>query len=170
VEEISREISQRGLHPRLLGTLTLYTDLILTSADRTFSCILTAKAALLAELTGTLVGPPLMEIETVAQAMAGREGDWPQDESSDLPVELQTELVHAALTDHYQRVLDEPIPALGNLSPRAAAKTAAGRRKVVDWLKHLENQSSSGRQPDDPMASYDFTWLWHDLGLEKLRR
>jgi hypothetical protein len=126
--------------------------------------------ALLAELTGTLVGPPLMEIETVAQAVAGREGDWPQDESSDLPVELQTELVHAALTDHYQRVLDEPIPALGNLSPRAAAKTAAGRRKVVDWLKHLENQSSSGRQPDDPMASYDFTWLWHDLGLGKLRR
>jgi hypothetical protein len=45
VEEISREISQRGLHPRLLGTLTLYTDLILTSANRTFSCILTAKAA-----------------------------------------------------------------------------------------------------------------------------
>jgi hypothetical protein len=111
-----------------------------------------------------------MEIETVEQAVVSREGDWPQGEASDLPVELQTELVHTALTDHYQRVLDEPIPALDNLSPRAAAKTAAGRRKVVDWLKHLENQSSSGRRPDDPMASYDFAWLWHDLGLEKLRR
>jgi hypothetical protein len=126
--------------------------------------------ALLAELTETLVGPPLMEIETVEQAMAGRDGDWHQDAASDLPAELQTELVHAALTDHYQSMLDEPIPALDNVSPRAAAKTAAGRRKVVDWLKHLENQSKSGRQPDDPMVSYDFTWLWHDLGLEKLRR
>jgi hypothetical protein len=40
----------------------------------------------------------------------------------------------------------------------------------VDWLKHIENQSKGGRQPDDPMASYDFTWLRRDLGLEKLRR
>jgi hypothetical protein len=40
----------------------------------------------------------------------------------------------------------------------------------VDWLKHIENQTKSGRPSDDPMASYDFTWLWRDLGLEKLRR
>jgi hypothetical protein len=74
------------------------------------------------------------------------------------------------LTDHYRKTLDEPIPALGDLSPRAAAQTAAGRRKVADWLKHIENQTKSGRPSDDPMASYDFTWLWRDLGLEKLRR
>jgi hypothetical protein len=126
--------------------------------------------AILAELAGTLVGPALMEIETLEQAMARRDGSVPQDRASDLPAELQTELVHGTLTDHYRKTLDEPIPALGDLSPRAAAQTTAGRRKVVDWLKHIENQSKSGRQPDDPMASYDFTWLWRDLGLEKLRR
>jgi len=102
--------------------------------------------------------------------MAGRDGNVHQTEASDLPAELQAELVHEALTAQYRKTLDEPIPALGDLSPRAAAKTAAGRRKVVDWLKHIENQSKGGRQPNDPMASYDFTWLWRDLGLEKLRR
>ena len=102
--------------------------------------------------------------------MAKGDRDVQQDMASDLPVELQTELVHGALTDHYRKTIDEPIPALEDLSPRAAAQTAAGRRKVADWLKHLENQSKSGRPPDDPMASYDFTWLWRDLGLEKLRR
>jgi hypothetical protein len=126
--------------------------------------------AILAELAGALAGPALTEIETLEQVMAGRDGNDHLDKASDLPVELQTELVHGALTDHYRKTLDEPIPALGDLSPRAAAQTAAGRRKVAVWLKHIENQTKSGRQPDDPMASYDFTWLWRDLGLEKLRR
>ncbi|MBB3021336.1 hypothetical protein FHR70_004432 [Microvirga lupini] len=126
--------------------------------------------AILADLAGALVGPVLTEIETLEQAMARRDGDVHQDKASDLPAELQAELVHEALTAHYRKALDEPIPALGDLSPRAAAKTAVGRRKVVDWLKHIENQSKSGRQPDDPMVSYDFAWLWRDLGLEKLRR
>ncbi|QRM34574.1 hypothetical protein JO965_36300 (plasmid) [Microvirga sp. VF16] len=126
--------------------------------------------AILADLAGTLVGPSLTEIETLEQVMTRRDGSTHQDQASDLPAELQAELVHGALTDHYRKTLDEPIPALGDLSPRAAARTAAGRRKVADWLKHIENQTKSGRQSDDPMASYDFTWLWRDLGLEKLRR
>jgi hypothetical protein len=126
--------------------------------------------AILTDLAGALVGPALVEIETPEQLMARQDGDVHQEKASDLPAELQTELVHNALTDHYRKTLDEPIPALGNLSPRAAVQSSAGRRKVADWLKHIENQSKGGRQPDDPMASYDFTWLWRDLGLEKLRR
>ncbi len=66
-------------------------------------------------------------------------------------------LAHGALTDHYRKTLDKPMPVLGDLSPRAATQPAAGRRKVVSGLKHIDNQSKSGRQPDDPMASYDFT-------------
>jgi hypothetical protein len=77
---------------------------------------------------------------------------------------LQAEIVQAALTEHYQKTLDEPIPALGDLSPREAVRTAAGRRKVVEWLKYLENQTKSRRPSDDRMAAYDFTWMWHELG------
>jgi hypothetical protein len=130
--------------------------------------------AILADLAGALVGPALTEIETPEQLMGRRDGDVHQDKASDLPAEVQTELVHEALTAHYRKTLDEPIPALGDLSPRTAAQTAAGRRKVVDWLKHIENQSKSGRPPDDPMASYDFTgfgviWAWRSSGVSSMK-
>jgi hypothetical protein len=63
--------------------------------------------------------------------------------------------------------LDEPIPSLGNQSPRKAAKTAKGREKVIAWLKMLENHSAQqGR--DDPVGSYDFTWIWKELPGRKL--
>ena len=34
----------------------------------------------------------------------------------------------------------------------------------------LESQSSRGRDADDPMASYDFLWMWTELGITDLRR
>jgi hypothetical protein len=39
-------------------------------------------------------------------------------------------------------LLDEPIAMLGDLSPRAASRSAKGREKVAVWLKHMEK---SGR-------------------------
>ncbi len=77
--------------------------------------------------------------------------------------------MHQGLDDHYRRVLDEPIPALGSKSPRAAVKTAKGREKVVAWLKTLENHAAH-REPGDPMASYDTGWMWRELGVEGLRK
>ena len=74
-----------------------------------------------------------------------------------------------ALTDHFRKTLDEPIPALGNQTPRNAVKTAKGRTKVIAWLKMLENQSAQQR-PEDPMGAYDFTWLWRELGVGDERR
>lgn len=66
-------------------------------------------------------------------------------------------------------MLGEPIPSLGNTTPTNAVKTAKGRKKVIAWLKTIENHSS--RMPDsDPMATYDFTWLWKKLGLADQRR
>jgi hypothetical protein len=34
----------------------------------------------------------------------------------------------------------------------------------------LENQTQRHHAPDDPLGSYDFTWLWRELGIEELRR
>ena len=78
-------------------------------------------------------------------------------------------IVHQVLTDHYRNTLDEPIPALGGQTPRKAVKTAKGRKKVIAWLKMLENQSAQQR-PEDPMGAYDFTWLWRELGVGDERR
>ncbi|MBB3879861.1 hypothetical protein [Sphingomonas pseudosanguinis] len=59
---------------------------------------------------------------------------------------------------------------LGDITPRAAAKTAAGRDRLAVWLKHLENRSGAKPDPSDPMATYDCKWMWRELGIEKLRR
>jgi tyrosyl-tRNA synthetase len=72
-------------------------------------------------------------------------------------------------TSSIGRFLDEPVPMLGNVSPRAAARSARGRRNVAAWLKHVENQSRNALNPNDPMATYNFTWLWQELRLEQLR-
>src|SRR3546814_4932022 len=95
-----------------------------------------------------------------------RISDWSSDVcSSDL-----TPLIHAMLDRQYRATLDEPVGMLGDITPRAAVQTAAGRHRVAGWLKHLENRSSSQLDANDPMATYDFTWIWRELGIENLRK
>lgn len=67
-------------------------------------------------------------------------------------------------------LLDQPIPVLGNKSPRAAVTTAKGRAKVVDWLKTLENHTAQMAGHNAELATYDFSWLWTELGVNELRR
>jgi len=77
-------------------------------------------------------------------------------------------LVHAQLDRHYRQQLNERIPMLGDISPRQAAKTGKGRVKIASWLKFLENRTA--QQDPDPMAAYDLTWLWQELGVGDLRK
>jgi hypothetical protein len=51
----------------------------------------------------------------------------------------------------------------------AARPTKAGRVKVADWLKYIENGAAKSGTAD-PMGTYDFTWMWEELGLSDLRR
>lgn len=122
--------------------------------------------ALLAPILEGLVGAPLTERTDLEQMLAR---DRPPPRSSGLSPEQERAIVHQGLDDHYRRVLDEPIPALGGKSPRQAAKTAKGREKVAAWLKSLENHAAH-REPGDPMASYDVGWMWRELGVEAMRR
>ena len=125
------------------------------------------KAMLSATLTD-LVGPPLTEIQTVEQMRAAAR---PRDKqpTADIPPEVQAELVHAMLDRQYRALLDEPVAMLGGVSPRTAARSAKGRRALAAWLKHLENRSGNAPGHNDPMATYDFTWLWRELKVEQLR-
>lgn len=117
---------------------------------------------------GGLVGAPRSECQTVEQMQAAPRpaGDRP---TADIPPEEWTALVHAALDAQYRALLDEPVPMLGNVSPRTAARSARGRRNVAAWLKHLENHARNLPDQNDPMATYDFTWLWRTLKVEQLR-
>jgi hypothetical protein len=87
-----------------------------------------------------------------------------------MPIELQTKLVHAALDKQYRALLDQPVPLLDDLTPRAAARSGPGREKLAVWLKHLENRSRQQPGSTDPMTTYDFAWLWRELKVEDLRR
>ncbi len=118
---------------------------------------------------GDLAKPPLTEIRTIDQALATHTpGDAAP--SSGLPRETETQLVHELLDRQYRAVLDKPVPALGNLTPRAAVKTSAGRTKTAAWLKTLENRSGRVQDPDNPMATYNFTWMWRELDLISFRK
>ena len=124
-------------------------------------------AQMLRGVLAGLVRAPLTEIQTIDQA---RESSADTPPIEELPLEVATGLVHAMLDKQYRAVLDEPVPMLGDRSPRQAARTPAAREKLVTWLEFLENRSGSQTDPTDPMATYDFGWLWRDLGLENLRR
>ena len=73
------------------------------------------------------------------------------------------------LDHHYRRVIDEPLPAVGNISPREAVCTAEGRKKVVGWLKYLENRENR-RAQNEGTPPYDFSWMWRELGILEERR
>jgi hypothetical protein len=124
--------------------------------------------AMLRGALDVLVAAPLTQIQTIDQMLAQRQ-DRPRLDS-DIPVEIRTKLVHEALDRQYRAALNQPVPMLAELTPRAAARSASGREKVAVWLKHLENRSRHQPDPADPMATYDFAWLWRELRVEHLRR
>lgn len=124
--------------------------------------------ALLSKTLGGLVGQPLVEMQTVEQVMESQ--DSPPSAKLDLSEEQQRSIIHDSMDRHYRNLIDQPIPILGNKSPRAAAKTAKGRAKVVDWLKTLENRTAKSGGHNPEMGSYSFSWLWTELGLNDLRR
>ena len=121
---------------------------------------------LLEHVLAGLVGQPLAERVDLEQMLAA---ERPPPEPGGLSPEDERALVRQGLDDHYRRILDSPIPALGGKSPRAAAKTPKGREKVAAWLKMLENHSAK-RPAADPLGEYDFGWMWQELGVEPLRR
>ena len=123
---------------------------------------------LLKAALGALSLSPVVQTQSVEQA---RQSARRAAESKplDLPPEELQRIIHASMERHYSKQLDEPIPALDGVSPRQAARTWAGREKVIGWLKYLENNTARAGK-DDPMGSFDFGWMWEELGLKDERR
>jgi hypothetical protein len=76
-------------------------------------------------------------------------------------------IVGEMMDRQYRQVLDEPVPALGNKTPRQMAKTKAGRIKVTEWLKYIENMTA--KSGNEQMAEYSFAWMWDELGVADLK-
>ena len=80
------------------------------------------------EWLGDCVSTPMTEIRTMAQFMADDAARAPQEEPLDIPSDERERIVHEMLTREYTKTLDEAVPALGNKTPRALARTKAGLR------------------------------------------
>lgn len=113
-----------------------------------------------------LVGEPVIERQSVEAARQSLHDAGDTDDALKLSPDEEAAIIHQFFAAHYRRQLDEPIPALGNISPRQAVKTAKGREDVAAWLKYLENGTA---HQTDAAASFDFSWLWCELGVENLR-
>ncbi len=170
--KVSRKGSRAGIAANagtsVLGDIELSDRAVMLSVNSE-ARLIRGRAILEPVLSG-LVRSPLIERETVEQMMAASPHESAQttEDLSLSPDDLKS-IIHQSLNDHYRRTLDEPIPSLGNRSPRQAVKTAKGREKVIAWVKDLEN----GRRkhaPDNPMASFDFSWMWDELGLADHRQ
>jgi hypothetical protein len=124
--------------------------------------------AMLAPLLEGLVAPPLMARQTLEQTMAAHREAPATPKPSGLSPEEEREAIHQVLDRQYRAVLDEPVPMLDDMTPRSAARSKKDREKLVAWLKYLENRTARLGE-DNPMATYDFTWMWEELGVAKLR-
>jgi hypothetical protein len=62
------------------------------------------------------------------------------------------------------RWADETVPALGNQTPREAAKTASGRTQVAHLLNDFETHQ---RRAPNPQHTFDYNKLRRELGLEE---
>jgi hypothetical protein len=127
---------------------------------------------LLKELLGELVDAPLLSLQSVAgmlEAHGGRQEAGRQKDGAGIPRSELERIEREFLDRQYRRTLDEPVPMLGNVAPRAAVETAAGKQRVVEWLKYLEN-CEGRRARDTGGGPYDFTWMWRELGIAGERR
>ncbi|RWB56270.1 hypothetical protein [Mesorhizobium sp.] len=154
--------------PLVLGNVELKGRFLYLSAN---SAARAARGtALIQQALGDLVRAPLTEIRTVDQMMAEEARSGAETSGSSITPEIAEQKVHEYLDRHYLETLDQPVKMLGNKTPRQAAKTPAGRQKVADWLKYMENQTAKQPDPTHPMATYSFEWMWKELGVRDLRR
>jgi len=119
-----------------------------------------------------LIAPALSKLQTPEQLMAENEtrqqGDSNRQPVDSIDPEISAEIIQNTMDQHYLQCLDESIPALDNKTPRQCARSKKGREKVIEWLKHLENNelrraASQGQEP------YDSRWMWDELKLDKYR-
>lgn len=125
--------------------------------------------ALLDPAIGSLVGEPVVESKTVEEIMASRPAGRKPTRPAGMSAEEERAILDETLERHYRALLDQPVPALDNMSPREAARTEEGREMLVDWLKGLEN-SNAQQEPGSAIARYDASWMWEELGVSDLRR
>lgn len=121
--------------------------------------------AWLESLSGDTVRYRATALETLEQTMNELRRHRPKKPLAEEPPPVDSGAVRQLFDRYYRTWLDRPVPALGNRTPRAAARTKIWRVRLIEVLKQIENgaerASLAGRPP------YDFHWIWQELGLQR---
>lgn len=100
----------------------------------------------------------------VQRALAEGEPMPPPTLSSHADEQLR-DITEEHYAEHYERWVDEEIPALDGRTPReAAAGSASERAKLIELLKDLEHRYEVALERGE--AAYDPTWVRDELGLD----
>ncbi|SDL95061.1 hypothetical protein [Aliiruegeria lutimaris] len=159
-------VAQMNSGNTVLGTLELKGKALILSVNSASRA--ERGEILIMESLKDLLKRPLSAIQTVDQVMANRDQIDNGSDEEEIPPDIARQIIHQQLDQHYRDTLNQPIPALGGKTPRQSVRSAAGRKKVVEWLKLIENRSAN--RAGTPLADYDFRWIWEELGLERERR
>ncbi len=116
-------------------------------------------AAWLQRVAGHALVHRMRELTDPLAALERRAAAGPAQPASP-PIQLSQE-VHEELYRHWA---DEPVPALGGLTPRQAVRTAAGRAKVTELLKDYERHTQSMTR-DQGLEPPSWHFLWEQVGL-----
>lgn len=102
--------------------------------------------------------------EAMRRALAEGPPGLPSPELDPEHRQLLQDVAEEHMAEHYERWLDEGIPALGGSTPRQAATgPAALRARLVAMVKDLERTYEQALARGD--AAYDPTWIREELDL-----
>ena len=74
----------------------------------------------------------------------------------DVSIDDQRKILGGFYEQHYRKWLEEPVPALGNRTPRHAARLKTVRPKLITLLKDFESHTERQRRSGE--IAYDFSW------------
>jgi len=143
----------------VLGTVNLHTDrLILECMSR--ERLERGKKRLLDLLRGSILHR-VDEFEDIRVAMERHEGKG--ETAKPLKNEEARAMLASMMQRHISAWLDKEIPLLGGKTPREAVATKAGREKVLDLIKDLENREARKKKAGEPFV--DLGPLRSELGI-----
>ncbi len=161
-------VAYTWLNPKqtVLGTIRVTQEDLVLECNSQKRCNRGKK--LLAKAAGgalSHVRDELTSQEELKRMVASRASTPENAEQSDgeIPPEVRFRIITQALEQHYSTWPDQRLPALGGKTPRAAAKTADGRRRVEELVRDLENSEERKRRDGEPF--YDVARIRSTLGL-----
>ena len=118
---------------------------------------------ILEEKLGRLLGGYQEKFESLEDARRRRQGEGLAKPKTPVDPAVERELALKWKSGHYARWPDESLPALDGQTPRQAVLTEAGRAKVRDLVRGIENLEEHERKQGKP--ALDLAPLRQTLGL-----